>query len=956
MSSKSGTTTATPSKSSSVTSTSSTTTNNNEKSNKELKKEKKELEKIEKAQAKELKKEKRVKEKQAKKDLKAAKKHRRTGSNLSSAADEDDSDTDDGSLTSSTNNADDLSTSGTGVTISLESNRGIYSTLDQQEKTNIISEREIFSSESFLIALSDTDHLGPAIKSVFENNKEQEVIQTLETYIEQKNSDIEKICGDNHEGFINSVTAFLALKQDNTSLKHSVITLNDQLQDSGKRFVEKADQLFTCKREKDNIRKTKEIINNCQYAILLGMKIEEYIKEKRYYLAIKNMDQLHNVYLKRLKDFQFARNMDQSSKIGRFGMIQSAKKLEKEREINPLKIKTSFGESETTWDNILDIPVNDNPSIIGYLSTTTNRQEASSPSLIKKDDLGNDEISQVSPFDEAKIDFHPLYQCLFIFSNLGLLEEFQAYYTMNRLLQFNLVIQPKEIGQVWESFLQQIAGYFMIESKVMDSTHPYLSKTTINDCWNTALVKITSLLQELVTHCHDTQSLIAFKKFVLVFTNTLSFYSYHVQPLFYLLETMKEKYCQFAIKEGVDLFTRILENESNINLYIETKQDYDTLIKSNNLDKIYGSDQESSEQKEKSKEKELLLNTNTSNTTSPLFDPISNLNNDIEVLLPKSFEFSKLVPQFYTLIKKFISEFYEFADQLTENENFIIRSTDTLIKKINEVLHNHLTLSQAVPQVCQLVINLHHLLHACNFFKDYLNSLILGDNKGGIENLSQNVKVTLSSSNQIYTTKGIGEKLIIKLCEKNIDDLMSSSANINWAPNASDDRPREYVDDVCIFLDVTIPFVLPLSPTLREEFMTKSFKKISETLYNILFSESIKRINLIGVKWFNTDLKRIEEFAKIKASEKERNTTSSRNIVGYFYEIRQVVNLLLSDNPEEFADPKTKSRNYNLITNIPQIIALFQKYKEESSLFGQTSGNQRNTKISNAIKKFKEMQ
>eukprot|EP01132_Coremiostelium_polycephalum_P005945 gene5945-7404_t len=897
---------------------------------KESKEERKERKEKEKAEKKDLKIKEKEEKKQAKEEKRAARKASKSSGSGVSTTDTDGSSEYSNSTTSSlsTSNQSRLADSmrsdgglenGTGPTTSApqstfrddQTSTGIYSTQGSSgaqstaQKESLISDQDIFSSESFLIAVSDTDHLGPAIKSVFESNKEKEVMKSLNAYISLKDADIEKICGENHEGFINAVTAFLGLKQENTELKQSVINLNYELQETGSRYVNKAEELMSYKRIKDNIKRTKEILNNCQYAILLRMKIDDYVKEKKYYHAIKNLDQLHNVYLKRLSDFQFARNMDfnipilkeeikklvkdefnswmvqikeRSAIIGKLGMVQSAKKLEKERTINPLKAKTSFGENEETWDKILDLPVTHNTSIIGSLSSgnhsntnsPSSNNQSLSPSLrsmikdIDEKDLLKEEIIQASPFDEATISFHPLYQCLFIYSSLGLLEEFQGYYTLNRLLQFQLVIQPKENGQIWEIFLQQIAGYFMIESRVMDSTAPFLSKTTINDCWNSALVKVTSVLQELFTHCHDTSSLIAFKKFVLIFTTTLSYYSYHVQPLYYLLDTMKEKYCQFAIKESIEKFTQILEKESYASLVIDTQEEYQSYILVNNLDPEYD------------KEK--------------------------PVELPKSFFFSKMVPQFYALIKKFISEFYEFADQLTENENFIIRSTDTLIKKINEVLYSYLTQSQAVPQ--------NH-----------------------------------------------GEKLIIKLCDRKIEDLMSSSANINWFPMAMDDRPRDYIEDVCTFLDVTLPFISPLSQNLREEFITKAFKKISEVLFSIIHSESLKKFNLCGVKCFNSDLKFIEEFVKQKASDKERTTTSSRNLVGYFVELRQLVNLLLSENPEEYGDSKIRAKSYNLLTNIPQLIMLFNKYKEESKGFTTPKEiKDRNKKIADAIKQFKEMQ
>ncbi|EAL60467.1 exocyst complex subunit 6 [Dictyostelium discoideum AX4] len=997
-----------------------------DKEQKEEKREKKEKKRLEKKEAENVKKEK----KKEKKELKKIGKAGRSGSITSdssthSGAQEFDSYGNDsnggGGGLSASIDSNGLSSSGQPMqTRHLEKEvgekQGIYSLSSQDRSSSLphssqddqakplITESEIFSSESFLIAVSDTDHLGPAIKSVFENNKEKEVIKILNAYIAQKDLDIEKICGENHEGFINSVTAFLGLKGENLDLKQDVINLNYELQEIGRKYVTKAEELFAYKQIKDNIKRTKEVLNNCQYAILLGMKVDEYVQQKKYYQAIKNMDQLHNVYLKKLSDFQFARNMDynipvlkekikklvkdefnqwmveikeKSAVIGKLGMIQTSKKLLKEREINPLKIKTTFGENEQIWDKILDIPPIINSSSIGSLALypTLNSpvtapiyspNSGKTPSSfgfnkqINEKDLKED-INQFSPFDESDIQFHPLYQCLFIHASIGQLEEFQAYYTLNRLLQFQLVIQPKESGQVWELFLQQILGYFMVESKVIDSTEPFLSKTTINDSWNSALVKVTSVLQELFTHCVDTQPLIAFKKFVLIFTNTMSFYSYHVQPLYYFLDTMKEKYCQFSIKEAVERFTIILERDSHCSLIIESLEEYKSLILANKLDILERQQlrqlQNSLNNNQFQFGDKNLNNNNNNDDDDDYFDEDENEDDKISKRLPKSFLFSKMVPQFYTLIKKFISEFYEFSDQLTENENFIIRSTDTLIKKINEVLYSYLTQSQAVPQVIQLVINLQHLISGCSFFKDYLNSLILGEDYQKNQSIvNETNKVILNSQNLLYTTKSHGEKLIIKLCEQKIEDLMSSAANIEWFPqNAIDDRPRDYIIDVCTFLEVTLPFISPLSQNLKEEFITKAFKNISESLFSLIYDDQLKKLNLQGVKSFDADLKYIETYVKEKANEKERTTTTSRNMVGYFVELRQLTNFLLSDNPEDFVDPKIKAKHYNLITNIPQLLNILNKYKEESKGFTTSKEiKDRNKKIADAIKKIKD--
>lgn len=67
--------------------------------------------------------------------------------------------------------------------------------------------------------------------------------------------------------------------------------------------------------------------------------------------------------------------------------------------------------------------------------------------------------------------------------------------------------------------------------------------------------------------------------------------------------------------------------------------------------------------------------------------------------MPQSYGFSILVPQFYDHVRRFIKEFYEFANDLSDTDQYIIKSTDNLIK----------SLSQSIITTIEQVFILNHL-------------------------------------------------------------------------------------------------------------------------------------------------------------------------------------------------------------------------------------------------------
>lgn len=72
--------------------------------------------------------------------------------------------------------------------------------------------------------------------------------------------------------------------------------------------------------------------------------------------------------------------------------------------------------------------------------------------------------------------------------------------------------------------------------------------------------------------------------------------------------------------------------------------------------------------------------------SSPPLSPRIKKEEATDVEFPQSYGFSILVPQFYDHVRKFVAEFYQFANDLSDTDQYIIKSTDMLIKALSHTL------------------------------------------------------------------------------------------------------------------------------------------------------------------------------------------------------------------------------------------------------------------------------
>lgn len=314
------------------------------------------------------------------------------------------------------------------------------------------------------------------------------------------------------------------------------------------------------------------------YTLGLCAKVKEYVENKKFYPAIKILDQLQQVHLRNVAQYEFGRHLEKriplikdsikkrvmadvnewllqirnkGGKIGKFAMEQTQAEIKQRDEL--LKLRQMDARDYT--DAIISRRTR--AKVSGSASSKT----PSSPSTFMSADAND--ITEQSVFDNPSVHvtFAPLYQCSYIFDSLGEKDEFRKYYRENRKLQSRLVLQlpeGKQFMQDYESFLHEIVGFFIIEATVLQTSNELISAYDVSLLWDAAVNKMKSILQVEVAYCADITLLPKLKDFLLVLARTLRKYGFDLTAITdFVRAPLRDRFILVALSQMAAQFERV---------------------------------------------------------------------------------------------------------------------------------------------------------------------------------------------------------------------------------------------------------------------------------------------------------------------------------------------------------------------------------------------------------------
>ncbi|XP_066258160.1 exocyst complex component 6 [Euwallacea similis] len=748
------------------------------------------------------------------------------------------------------------------------------------------------------------DYWGPTFRTIFDNNEHLDFKRKLEERIKHHDKDIERLCNVYYQGFIESVTELLEVKSQSKNLNNQVINLDKQLQTSFQALARSGSELLQSRKVQSNIAVVIAQLKLCLPVFLSYSKLQKQIADKRYYPALKTLEELEHVHLPHVANYRFSNQLYQ--------------KIPKYRD----KIEAA---SMTDLKDFLENIRKFSPKIGEVAMRHTSEQLASDPTVIgrkkKRNYLQSDSRSNSSEEDlsaQELIDFSPIYRGLHIADVLGKVSNFEVYYRSERTKQARLVLQPPtnmhESEDAYRNYIYAVLGFFILEDHVLNTGRGLITKAFLEEMWSVALSKVTTALQTHSAYCTDATLVLKIKDLIMLFSTTLRNYGYSVKPLWELVRELRDHYTEVLMQRWVQVFREILSKEDFQPITVHDEEEYEQILQS--------------------------------------FPWDMDLPDDIS--FPYSFPFSSMVPKVYQQVKEFIYACLKFSEDLNlsqvEVDEMIRKSMNLLLTRTfsgclsSSFRSPHINLQK----ITQIIIDTGYLEDA-NVYLDQFISNITGEESRNITSGALQGQHAMFRVAREDAVRQICEKLKQKLNE------FLELESYEWNLVEPKGHASSFISDIIAFLQTTFHSFTDLPPEVAQVACRAACEHIANSMFKMLMNDEVKQISMGALNQLNLDLLQCELFA---ASEPVKGLQQDE-LLTYFVKLRELLDLFISwDWPTYFHDYAQDTSRYKHVR--PEIaIILLEKLKEgdKKNIFTVLNKNERDKKklLETVLKQLRQL-
>ncbi|KAL6208208.1 hypothetical protein ACLB2K_019159 [Fragaria x ananassa] len=762
-------------------------------------------------------------------------------------------------------------------------------------------------------AISNGEDVGPFVRKAFASGKPETLLLHLRHFSRSKESEIEEVCRAHYQDFIQAVDDLRSLLSDVDSLKSSLSESNAKLQAVGLPLLTSLDSFVEARNVCRNVNLALQSVRSCVRLMELSSRSNYHLSRGNFYMALKCLDTIECVFLDKTPSSTIKRMLE--------------KKIPEIRWYIERKVMKDFND----W--LVEIRVvcrNLGQLAIGQASSARQREEdlrikqrqAEEQSRLSLRDCvyaleeeDEDPVGDDSSNGEG-VDLTPLYRAYHIHQTLGVEDRFKQYYFENRKLQLTSDFQVSSMTPFLEShqtFFAQIAGFFIVEDRVVRTGGGLISKLEVENLWETAVSKMCSVLEDQFSRMQTANHLLLIKDYVSLLGVTLRRYGYLVDPLLDVLSKHRDKYHELLLSDCRKQITEALSADKFDQMLMKKEYEYSMNV--------------------------LSFQIQTS---------------DITPAFPYVAPFSSTVPDCCRIVRSFIEDsvsFMSYGGQLDFFEvvkkyldRLLSEDLDgALVKLIN-------TSISAVSHAMQVAANMAVMERACDFFFRHAAQL------SGIP-----LRMVERGRRQFPLCKArdAAEDILSGLLKQKVDGFMMLMEHVNWMADETLQNGNEYVNEVIIYLETlvsTAQQILP--PKVLKRVIQDVLSHISEKIVGALLGDTVKRFTVNAIMSIDVDIRILESFADNQApllSEEDANQLKSA-----LAESRQLVNLLLSNNPETFLNPVIRERSYNNL-DYRKVVIISEKLRDSSErLFGTfgSRGSRQNPKkksLDSLIKRLKDM-
>ncbi|KAK9448817.1 exocyst complex subunit Sec15-like-domain-containing protein [Limtongia smithiae] len=755
-------------------------------------------------------------------------------------------------------------------------------------KSDPISLLNSFEGDDYL------EQLAPVVEDAVNANQVDVLIDRLGKITAQKEGEVQELCNSNQQDYTKAVHQLAKVRQSSELMRASVLGINQSLQQSGQTLVAKNKMLSDLQGARNNVREATVALRQCLKVLNMTNKIHELIEQKKYFHALKSLDDLQKNHLYEVSHFEFAQRLRTSvpamqDRIRQSVLTDLNNWLADMRAVAPEIGKIAFSATEARrrhWKHIVD----QNPQYRSY-------------KLNSAVELAIDDGDDFDPLDNEHmhVDLSPFYECAHVYSTIGALDEFRENYALDRVKDQDTILPPyidftdNDITPL-ESLLHRACGFAMIERATVRTAYHVRTATEVEELWQSMCQRIAHLIEPVLPTLKKPDTLLRVRTLLGLFIQTMESHEFSVKRLSSFMLTLFEKYSQFLKQRFTKEFQETVTQDDYMPMVINKRDLFEKII------------------------------------------AISWYKTDIDpakMVLPCQLPFSQVYPLSCAEIRNFVDQHYSFSDEYTEQSPGQIEATlrnsldQLLVDVVCFTLLSRLKSSNR-EEIVQIFINLEYFENAAVALQQQLNET-------STVHLSEPIQ--LRAVSQFASARKQAEQRIFELINSKIDDFLEI-AEYDWETSSEGSTPSSYLIDMVNFLETLVNSTLVNLPKSIKSFIYfDAFDHLSTSMLDLLQNAG-RRISRPALVNFDRDVQYLEAFVSNLGNSGSNQSGSSvptvlrprstdnlmdNSILMTFTELRQTIDLLLSTNMEEYNNAEVRMRKYGRVR--PQVVAsLVEKY------------------------------
>ncbi|XP_012286846.1 exocyst complex component 6B isoform X1 [Orussus abietinus] len=751
------------------------------------------------------------------------------------------------------------------------------------------------------IESSDISSLGLVIRAIYDGDEHQKFMDKLVERIKSHDKDIERMCNHHYQGFIDSIRELLRVRSQAEQLKVQILELDKHISATTSKVIEKREELVNARKVESNMAAAVDSLTMCLPVLAAYAKLQRQLKDKRYYPALKTLEQLEHHDLPKVTNYRFSLQITEQIPVLREN-IKNA----------------SMSDLRDFLENIRKY----SPKIGDVAMRHTAEQLTSEAEIIgrkKKQSQLNSSIGDTEEELSAQdlMDFSPVYRCMHIYTVLGEGDTFKSYYRQQRKQQARLVLQPpinmhESIGG-YQSYIYGILGFFVVENHILNTGNGLATRAYLEELWSMALSKIVNALRTHSAYCTDAVLILKIKNLIMLFNTTLRNYGYPVGQLWDLLQEIRVHYNEVLMQHWVQVFRDILDADSFLPIQVSSQEEYDNVLGS-----------------------------------FPYHDEELQ-----QADFPKKFPFSAMVPKVYQQVKEFIYACLKFSEDLnltqTEIDEMIRKSTNLLLTRTFSGCLTSLFRkpSLALLQVVQIIINTGYLEDSTKYLEEFVSNITGTPHEGQLS-------FGGVQSAMFRVARDDAEKQICDKLKQKLDEFLELE-NYDWNLAEPQGHASGFITDLIAFLQSTFTCFTNLPEEVAQVACKSACSHIAKSILRILISEDVKQISMGALHQVNLDTIQCEQFA---ASEPVIGLPEG-TLLQFFAQLRQLLDLFMSwDWPTYFHDYGHESSKYNLVPPNMAVL-LLEKLREadKKTVFSVLKKSERDKKklLETVLKQLRQL-